>query len=170
MPGPEEKCGGSDEPLAVVLALDPGRAKCGLAVVARIADQDGPGAAGRTTRVLHREVVETERVVARVLPLLAAHGAQVVLVGDATGGSVLARALKDALPPTLPVTLVDEAFTSQRARRRFLQEHQPRGLQRLLPAGLRTPPVPVDDYAAVLLAEDYLAAAPNEGTSQALRP
>jgi len=57
----------------------------------------------------------------------------------------------------VPVQLVEEAFTSQRARRRFLQEHQPRGFQRLLPSGLRTPPVPIDDYAALLLAEDFFA-------------
>ncbi len=56
-----------------------------------------------------------------------------------------------------PTVRVNEAFTSQRARARFLAENQPRGLQRLLPRSLRTPPVPVDDYAAVLLAEDFFA-------------
>lgn len=140
-----------------MLALDPGRAKCGLAIVRR--PDTGPG---NSPRVLHREIVDAERVVARVLPLARDHGVESVLVGDATGGTVLARALKDALAlsatPDLPVVLVNEAFTSQRARRRFLQEHQPRGLARLVPRGLRVPPVPVDDYAAVLLAEDFFAA------------
>lgn len=141
---------GTPEP-AVVLALDPGRAKCGIAVVEKAC------VAGDRPRVLHREIAETARVVARVLPLVAQHGAQTLLVGNATGGASLARALREALPE-VPLRLVEEAFTSQRARRRFLQENQPRGLQRLIPAGLRTPPVPVDDYAALLLAEDFFAA------------
>ncbi len=136
----------------VVLALDPGRAKCGIAVVCQAAS------GGDRPRVLHREIVEAARVVARVLPLVAQHGVETLLVGNATGGTVLARALREALPE-VPVQLVEEAFTSQRARSRYLQEHQPRGLQRLLPPGLRTPPVPIDDYAALLLAEDFFVAA-----------
>jgi RNase H-fold protein (predicted Holliday junction resolvase) len=154
-------------PPIVVFAIDPGRVKCGLAVVMR--DDDTPPAPKDGARpfampglhIRHREIVGTERVVARVLSLLPAHPVEAVLVGDATGGTSLARALRDALQvagrPSLPVLLVNEAFTSQRARARFFAENQPRGLQRLLPRGLRTPPVPVDDYAAVLLAEDFFA-------------
>jgi RNase H-fold protein (predicted Holliday junction resolvase) len=134
---------------AVVLALDPGRAKCGIAVVEKASPP------GDKPRVLHREIVETARVVARVLPLVTLHGVATVLVGNATGGHALARALRDALPEGFPVHLVEEAFSSQRARNRYLQEHQPRGWQRLVPPGLRLPPVPVDDYAALLLAEDF---------------
>lgn len=143
--------GGAPDP-AIVLALDPGRAKCGIAVV-----EKAP-APGDKPRVLHREIVETPRVVARVLPLIAQHGVEALLVGNATGGAMLARALREALPHGFPIRLVEEAFTSQRAKGRFLQENQPRGLQRLLPAGLRSPPVPIDDYAALLLAEDFFAA------------
>ena len=137
-----------------VLAVDPGTVKCGVAVVGR------PSAFGGAS-VLHREVVQTDRLVARVLFLLAAHptvGA--VLVGNATRGGILRRALQAALPANFAVHSVEEAFTSQRARVRFGIEHPPRGWQRLVPSGLRTPPVPFDDYVAVLLAEDWFGIAP----------
>jgi hypothetical protein len=137
----------------VVLAIDPGTAKCGIAVARR------PAPEAERPHVLHREVAETERLVARVLSLLAAHpevGA--VLIGNATRGPVLFRALRDSLPPGLPLRSVEEAFTSQRARERYKLENPPRGLQKLVPPGMRTPPRPYDDYVALLLAEDYFAA------------
>ncbi|HKM17981.1 MAG TPA: pre-16S rRNA-processing nuclease YqgF, partial [Limnochordia bacterium] len=34
--------------------------------------------------------------------------------------------------------------------------HPPRGWRRLLPVSLQTPPVPIDDYVAVILAQRYL--------------
>lgn len=133
-----------------MLAIDPGTAKCGLAVVAR-------GIGNTPHRVLHREVAETERLVARVLPLIAAHPVEAVLIGNATRGPQLLRALRACLPETLQIQAVEEAFTSQRARKRFHLENPPRGLLRLVPAGMRTPPRPFDDYVAVLLAEDFFA-------------
>ena len=81
-----------------------------------------------------------------------------MLIGNATRGAVLLRALREAVPPEMTIQSVDEAFTSQRARQRFGLENPPRGLRRLIPPGLRTPPRPYDDYVAVLLAEDYFAA------------
>ena len=96
---------------------------------------------------------------ARVLALFSDHPAlDALLIGNATRGAILRRALRDALPPTLPVHAVEEAFTSQRARVRFGIENPPRGWQRLVPPGMRTPPRPYDDYVAVLLAEDWFAA------------
>jgi RNase H-fold protein (predicted Holliday junction resolvase) len=137
-----------------VLAIDPGTAKCGIAIVSH----EEPGKTGKC-RVLHREVPETERLVARVLSLLSDHPAvSAVLIGNATNSAPLARALRSALPPSLPLHRVEEAFTSQRARVRFRLENPPRGLERLLPPGLRTPPRAYDDYVAVLLAEDFFAA------------
>ena len=143
---------GSEAMISVVLALDPGSHRCGLAVVRR-------GGEGKPV-VLHREVIERSEVIERALALAQAHGAETVLVGDATGGAAIARALREALPASTPVRRVDEAFTSERARRRFLDENPPRGLLRLVPRGLRSPSRPYDDYAATLLAEDFFAASP----------
>ena len=135
----------------MVLAVDPGSVKCGVAVVRRGVQP------GEPALVLHREVIERERLVARVLPLITTHGIEALLIGDATGSASLARALQEALPASVAVVPVNEAYTSQRARQRYLQENPPRGLGRLVSTGFRTPPRPIDDYVAVLLAEDFFA-------------
>lgn len=147
-------------PPNIVLAVDPGTAKCGVAVVER---REPPLA----HHVRHRAVVETARLEAHVRELLRSHPVGAVLVGDATGGRALAETLRALLPPGVPLHPVPEAHTSERARARYLAENPPRGLlARLVPAGMRVPPVPVDDYVAVILAETFFAA----GTPPAPRP
>jgi len=128
-----------------VLAIDPGRQKCGLAVVS----------AGPT--VHFREIVETERVVARLLQLLPEQRFERVLMGDGTQSAPLSRAVREALAGRVEVELVPEAFTSQRARERLARESLPKGLLRFVPVGMRTPARPYDDYVAILLAEDWFA-------------
>ena len=125
-----------------VLAIDPGSAKCGIAVV----DRDGS--------VRYRAVVTTERVVSDARELAAAHRPDVVVIGNGTGSKPLLLQLQAAGLPA-PLLAVDESHTSQAARLRYLATNAPRGWQRLLPRSLRTPPVPYDDYVAVLLAERY---------------
>jgi RNase H-fold protein (predicted Holliday junction resolvase) len=124
----------------IVAAIDPGRTKCGLAVCA-------PG------RVLHREIVETPALAARVRDLVAGYAPDVVLMGRRS----VAAALKSTLAQLgIAVTLVDESHTTLLARTRYWKDHKPRGWRRLLPAGLRLPVGAYDDYVAVLLAEQFL--------------
>ncbi len=124
----------------VVLAVDPGREKCGLAVVE-------PG------RVLHREVVARARLLDRAGELVERLRVEVIVVGDATGAREIYQEL---LRLRKPVRLVPETGTTLLARKRYFRENPPKGLLRLLPPGLRVPPEPYDDYVAVLLAERFL--------------
>ena len=128
-----------------LLAIDPGRAKCGLAVV------QGPD----TPRCLERKVVETERLTLAVGETLRRQpGIERILLGDATHSATLRRALAAAFPE-LPLEMVNEFNTSVRAKARYVAENPAYGWRRLLPQTMRTPEVPYDDYAALLLAEDY---------------
>ena len=58
--------------------------------------------------------------------------------------------------PELPIFVMDEYRTTEEARREYWKVHPPTGWRRLLPLTLQVPPVPVDDFAAVLLAQRYL--------------
>ena len=69
----------------------------------------------------------------------------------------MVAALKQALPD-VPQTLVPERDSTLRARDRYFRDQPTPWWQRLLPRGMRVPPRPVDDYAAVVLAEEFLAA------------
>jgi hypothetical protein len=120
-----------------VLAIDPGTHKCGLGVVS---------AGG----VLHREIAPTSQLAERVTALEARFSPDIVLLGDGTKSGALEAELGRA------VIRVRESHTTERARRRYWQENPLKGLARLWPSSLRTPPVPVDDWVAVILAEDWL--------------
>ena len=133
-------------PEAVVIAIDPGRDKCGVAVVAA----DGV--------VLERAIVATSELGHAVATLVARHHATAVVLGARTGSREV-RAAVAAAAPELPVHEIDEHMTTLLARRRYWRETPPRGLWRLIPEGLRVPPEPVDDWAAVIIAERYLGVA-----------
>lgn len=127
---------------ASVVAVDPGSAKCGLAVVTR----EG--------RVLFRAIVTPDTLVEETRCLVAAYHPVCLLVGNGTGSKPLLRGLQEA-GLSVEIRPVDESHTSELARARFVAENRPRGLQWLLPRSLRTPWRPYDDYVAVLLAERY---------------
>jgi hypothetical protein len=128
-----------------VIAVDPGREKCGLAVV------------GRTGEVFVKEVVATGRLAAAVTDLAARYGIATAVVGDRTGRRAIEAVLATVRPDgkALAVRAADEHRSTDQARARYWCEHPPRGLARLMPVTLRVPPVPVDDYVAVILAERY---------------
>lgn len=57
----------------------------------------------------------------------------------------------------LDVERVDERHTTERARAEYWRAHPPRGLWRLVPLGLQVPGEPYDDFAALIMARDFLA-------------
>jgi hypothetical protein len=124
-----------------VLSIDPGRDKCGIAVVT----PDG---------TIFKQVVTRGVAAETILRLIAAHSPDAVIMGEGTGSKDLHREIADLSP--ISIELVAEAFSTQRARVRFFDENPPRGLRRLVPRGLLTPDRPYDDYVAVILAEDFL--------------
>lgn len=126
-----------------VLAIDPGRYKCGVAVAAD----------GSRSDVLHQAVVSADQLFQVLSHLADQYRPQVIVVGNGTAASAAARAAETA---GIPVEIVDERFTSIEARKRYFAEHPPRGLRRLIPVSLQTPGRPIDDYVAVILAERYL--------------
>jgi RNase H-fold protein (predicted Holliday junction resolvase) len=124
------------------MAVDPGCLKCGLAV---IDTRDG---------ILARGVVPAEVVGMVVQDWVEDHAPHLLVLGKGTASRRIRTALSQV---DLPLKLVPEARTTLRARDLYFQENPPRGWRRLIPRGLQVPPVPIDDYAAVVIAEDYLA-------------
>ena len=123
-----------------VLAIDPGREKCGVAVLAT----DG--------RILVQEVVVTAELDAVVGALIAAY-TPIVIMGNGTT-SAAAKARVETLG--YEVILVDEYRTTDAAKRAYWEAHPPCGWRRLVPRGMLVPPVPVDDFVAVILAQRFL--------------
>jgi hypothetical protein len=105
--------------------------------------------------VLARGVVPTETVGMLARDWSRAYRAVHVVLGNGTGSRRVRKFLSDLLD--LPIELVPEANTTRRARDRYFRENPPRSWWRRLLLFLQSPPVPVDDYAAILIAEDYLS-------------
>lgn len=126
----------------MVLGVDPGRAKAGFALI------DAAGG------VVESGVVPAGSLVERLAALVASGVVAAIALGGGTTAAVLRERL---LVLGVPIHLVDEFETSRRARELYFREHPPRGWRRLVPAGLQMPPVPVDDYAAILIARRFIA-------------
>ena len=131
-----------------VLGVDPGSHKAGLAVV------EGEWLEGVTTRVLEKLIIAPPRLLEEASRLCAAWSPLAVVTGDRTGSR---RALETLRPLDTPILTADEHLTSLAARGRYFADHPPRGLWKLIPLTMRTPPVPIDDYVAVILAERHIA-------------
>lgn len=125
-----------------VLGVDPGRDKAGFALLDAAGD------------VVEAGVVPVLGVAERLRAVLAGREVAAIALGRGTNAAALRERL---LVLGVPIHLVDEFETSRRARELYFREHPPRGWRRLVPAGFQTPPVPVDDYAAILIARRFLA-------------
>jgi RNase H-fold protein (predicted Holliday junction resolvase) len=134
----------SKQSLDRILAVDPGRDKCGVAVV----QTDG--------LVLYQAVVPTKEIGPQVARLTQEHRVGTLLLGDRTAAKEVGRLLSQATGALRPV-VVDEHRSTEEGRRRYFRENPRRGWRRLLPVSLQTPPRPYDDYVAVVLAERYLS-------------
>jgi len=128
-----------------LLAIDPGRDKCGVAVV------EGDG------RAIYHAVVLTPDLGREVRRLAAEHGVVTLVLGDRTAARQVEAALRESGVGLVPV-IVNEHRSSEEGRRRYFRDNPRRGWRRLLPVSLQTPPRAYDDYVAIVLAERYLSA------------
>ncbi len=129
----------------VVLAIDSGTHKCGLAVVSI---EKG---------VLYKEVVAFEELAQRSSAILKNFQVDKLVLGDRTNSKKVAEILNSSGVAAKGggIIFVDEDASTLEGRRRYFQVNKRKGLWRLIPIGLQIPPVPYDDYVAVVLAERY---------------
>jgi len=126
----------------MLLGVDPGTRKCGYAVL------EGTGA-----QPLTLGIVPLEEFAARLATLRATFPIDMVAIGHGTNAGVVTAVVREA---GLPFAIVDERETTLRARARYFVDHPPRGWRRIIPRGMLLPDRPIDDYAALLIAERYL--------------
>lgn len=127
----------------VILGFDPGRQKCGLAIM------------GLDRSLYYHQVVAAEAALATIATLRQQFPVSIVVMGNQTSSEEWRQQLAAIADPPR-VMLVDERYSTLEARDRYWQMYPPKGLTRLLPQGLRTPPRPIDDIVAILLIERYL--------------
>jgi len=127
----------------VVAAIDPGREKCGVAIVAENGE------------VLEQSVVATVWLADELAERVRRFSPERILLGNGTTSRAAEATIRENLPD-IPVEIVDEYRTTDDARRAYWKANPPTGWRRFFPTSMQVPPEPVDDYGAVLLAQRYL--------------
>ncbi len=130
---------------ASLAALDPGRDKCGLAVLS------GDG------EILFQKVIETNLLEQELRQMNERYTPRMLVLGNGTTSRQAEERIHAALPELL-VKVVDEYRTTELAKGEYWKANPPKGWRRLLPVTMQVPPVPVDDFVAVILARRNLAA------------
>jgi len=131
-----------------VLSVDPGTAKCGMALVQR--NEDG------VIKLLWHDVVPAAAVIVKLHEAYIVEEFHLVILGDSTGSKKVKTDLRRHLP-SMGLLVIDETETTMQARERYWEHNPRRGWRKFLPATLQVPPEPYDDYAALVLAERVLS-------------
>ena len=130
-----------------ILAIDPGRDKCGMAVL------------DHGKQVVWRGVVVTTELFSASLQMTRQYGIRTVVLGNQTFSVEVRRMLEPLLEQNLvqEIIFVDERGSTEMARVRYWKAFPPTGWRRFLPLGLLAPPCAIDDFAAIILGERFLA-------------
>ncbi|BAQ60742.1 hypothetical protein GM3708_1148 [Geminocystis sp. NIES-3708] len=126
----------------MILGFDPGRDKCGLAIV-------------NNNQILYNQVVSSEEAITTIVNLIQEYKPSKLVMGNQTTSKQWKQKLQDKLNLSIDIVLVDEKNSTVEAREKYWEMYPPQGLTKFIPKGLRIPPRPVDDIVAVILIERF---------------
>ena len=125
-----------------ILAIDPGREKTGIAIL-------------KNSDVLEHKIINSEELVQIIKSLLEKYIIKTIVMGNGTSSKKKYDLLKREFIDR-DIVLINEYRTTDEARKLYFQENPPKGWKKLIPLGMQVPPVPVDDYAAIVIGRKYL--------------
>lgn len=125
-----------------ILAIDPGREKTGIAIL-------------KNSDVLEHKIINSEELVQIIKSLLEKYIIKTIVMGNGTSSKKKYDLLKREFID-IDIVLINEYRTTDEARKLYFQENPPKGWKKLIPLGMQVPPVPVDDYAAIVIGRKYL--------------
>ena len=127
-----------------ILAIDPGREKTGIAIL-------------KNSDVLEHKIINSEELVQIIKSLLEKYIIKTIVMGNGTSSKKKYDLLKREFIDR-DIVLINEYRTTDEARKLYFHENPPKGWKKLIPLGMQVPPVPVDDYAAIVIGRKYLKA------------
>lgn len=125
-----------------ILAIDPGREKTGIAIL-------------KNSDVLEHKIINSDELVQIIKSLLEKYIIKTIVMGNGTSSKKKYDLLKREFIDK-DIVLINEYRTTDEARKLYFQENPPKGWKKLIPLGMQVPPVPVDDYAAIVIGRKYL--------------
>lgn len=130
----------------MILALDPGKDKTGIALV----EEDGS--------LVEKKVVATKELL-KTISLWIERNPRLIVMGNGTKHKEMKQTVEELLKEmgsSLSVALVNEKYTTEMGEAWYKRDHPAKGLARLIPRGMRSVPVPIDDYVAWIIGLIYL--------------
>lgn len=125
-----------------ILAIDPGREKTGIAIL-------------KNSDVLEHKIINSDELVQIIKSLLEKYIIKTIVMGNGTSSKKKYDLLKREFIDRY-IVLINEYRTTDEARKLYFQENPPKGWKKLIPLCMQVPPVPVDDYAAIVIGRKYL--------------
>lgn len=125
-----------------ILSIDPGREKTGIAIL-------------KNSDVLEHKIINSDELVQIIKSLLEKYIIKTIVMGNGTSSKKKYDLLKREFIDR-DIVLINEYRTTDEARKLYFQENPPKGWKKLIPLGMQVPPVPVDDYAAIVIGRKYL--------------
>jgi RNase H-fold protein (predicted Holliday junction resolvase) len=130
--------------MSIILGFDPGRDKCGVAVM------------GNDRQIQFHQVIASQEAIATIDNLIHQFGIDLIVMGNLTTAKSWRQELETNLSTSIPIALVDERNSTLEARDRYWCMYPPTGLNKLIPQSMRLPPRPIDDIVAILLIERHI--------------
>lgn len=129
----------------MILAIDPGSVKTGTAIVREDAEP------------VHKEIVLTKDLASFCQTVFQRYPITQIVSGNGTRSKEIGCFLERlAREHEVGYTTVDESYTTEMGKIRYWRCTPRRGWRKLIPTSWQTPPEPVDDFVAWIIAEIYL--------------
>ena len=125
------------------MGIDPGRKKCGIAIVTEKGE------------VVEKEIAETTNLSRKIEEILSRFSISKCILGNGTYADKVFNILQLLLDEE-KIIFIEEADSTYIAEQRYLKENPPLGLNFLNKIIKFKPKKPLDDYTAVVLVEKYL--------------
>ena len=125
------------------MGIDPGRNKCGIAIVTEKGE------------VVEKEIAETTNLSRKIEEVLSRFSISKCILGNGTYADKVFNILQLLLDEE-KIIFIEEADSTYIAEQRYLKENPPLGLNFLNKIIKFKPKKPLDDYTAVVLVEKYL--------------
>ena len=125
------------------MGIDPGRSKCGIAIVTEKGE------------VVEKEIAETSNLSRKIEEILSRFSISKCILGNGTYADKVFNILQLLLDEE-KIIFIEEADSTYIAEQRYLKENPPLGLNFLNKIIKFKPKKPLDDYTAVVLVEKYL--------------
>ena len=126
----------------MILAIDPGSEKCGIAILNNNA----------STQL--RKIIPRQEIISAIKTLLSQYNISKIVIGKGHFGKEIEKEITQ-IYDRINIIFVDEKHSTLLARQKYWESNPPKGFWKLIPTAWRVPPVPIDDFAAQILGERY---------------